>query len=92
MESRLQCRQSVIFQHVQQCLYRILLFERSQENFKLVLPSFRHYPTQGREFLRSCAPNLRCACEHAHIPTVYIGGPTQLRKYVPEPVDNEHGG
>lgn len=58
MESRLQCRQSVIFEHVQQCLYRMLLVEISQETFKLDIPSFRHYPTQGREFLRSCAPNL----------------------------------
>jgi hypothetical protein len=92
MESRLQCRQSVVFQHVQQCLYRMLLFEISQETFELILPSFRHYPTQGREFLRSCAPNLRGSCEHARFPTVYISGPTQLRKNVPEPVENEHGG
>jgi hypothetical protein len=92
MESRLQCRQSVIFEHVQQCLYRMLLVEISQETFKLDIPSFRHYPTQGREFLRSCAPNLRGSCEHARFPTVYTGRLTQLRKDIPEPVDNEHGG
>ena len=59
MEGRLQCRESVVFQHVQQCLDNPMSFHMSDNSIKLALPSFQHYPTLEKEFLHFCAAILR---------------------------------